>query len=105
MFFPFDTKYTSIQEDSYQVGLLTENESVFIIEAEEGVDKNAWCKALHALKYNEQGEFKGLNSKKMKASTAARMLFLSPLTIRKTQSCLLSMKSFLKMRKHLFQKN
>ena len=43
-----------------QFGLLTENESVFIIEAEEGVDKNAWCKALHALKYNEQGEFKRL---------------------------------------------
>ena len=43
-----------------QFRLLTENESVFIIEAEEGVDKNAWCKALHALKYNEQGEFKRL---------------------------------------------
>ena len=43
-----------------EFGLLIENESVFIIEAEEGVDKAAWCKALHSLKYSEQGEFKRL---------------------------------------------
>tara|TARA_Y100001970_G_scaffold38897_1_gene47853 strand:+ start:478 stop:1752 length:1275 start_codon:yes stop_codon:yes gene_type:complete len=43
-----------------ELSLLTENESVFIIEAEEGVDKTAWCKALHSLKYNEQGAFKRL---------------------------------------------
>ncbi len=43
-----------------EFSILTENESVFIIEAEEGVDKTAWCKALHSLKYNEQGAFKRL---------------------------------------------
>ena len=43
-----------------EFSLLTENESVFIIEAEEGVDKTAWCKALHSLKYNEQGAFERL---------------------------------------------
>ena len=43
-----------------EFGLLIENESVFIIEAEEGTDKTGWCKALHSLKYNEQGEFKRL---------------------------------------------
>ena len=43
-----------------EIDLLAEQESVFIIQSEEGVDKTAWCKALHLRKYSEQGEFKKL---------------------------------------------
>ena len=43
-----------------EIDLLAEQGSVFIIQSEEGVDKTAWCKALHLRKYSEQGEFKKL---------------------------------------------
>ena len=44
-----------------EIGLLVEEESIFIIQSEEGVDKTAWCKALHSMKYSELGEFKKLD--------------------------------------------
>ena len=43
-----------------EIDLLAEQGSVFIIQSEEGVDKTAWCKALHLSKYSELGEFKKL---------------------------------------------
>tara|TARA_Y100000746_G_scaffold470_1_gene384 strand:- start:1083 stop:2357 length:1275 start_codon:yes stop_codon:yes gene_type:complete len=43
-----------------EIDLLAEQGSVFIIQSEEGVDKTAWCKALHLRRYSEQGEFKKL---------------------------------------------
>ena len=43
-----------------EIDLLAEQGSIFIIQSEEGVDKNAWCKALHLRRYSEQGEFKKL---------------------------------------------
>ena len=43
-----------------EIDLLAEQGSVFIIQSEEGVDKTAWCKALHLRKYSELGEFKKL---------------------------------------------
>ena len=43
-----------------EIDLLAEQGSVFIIQSEEGVDKTAWCKALHFRKYSELGEFKKL---------------------------------------------
>ncbi len=39
---------------------LVEQGNIFIIYSEEGVDKTAWCRALHSMKYSEMGEFKKL---------------------------------------------
>ena len=39
---------------------LIEQGNIFIIYSEEGVDKTAWCRALHSMKYNDIGEFKKL---------------------------------------------
>jgi len=59
--------------------LLTEKKSVFIVEAEEGVDKTAWCKALHSLKYKEQGKFKRLEFNKNESiNDHGQSVFLEP---------------------------
>ena len=51
---------SSFKQTLDEISLLLEQESVFIIQSEEGVDKTAWCKALHSLKYSELGEYKKL---------------------------------------------
>ncbi len=50
----------AFKETLDEIALLVEQESVFIIQSEEGADKTAWCKALHSLRYSDIGEYKKL---------------------------------------------